>query len=141
MNNLSKNDFLKLYRNILRCHKILQEPMRSMGDQYVKTEWKLHKKATPKQAIQFYEQWNIYCNILLTQRDSILKENNNSNNDNYNNNNNNNNNNDDNNNNNNFMNIGQDLNEKQMKSLNKKQIEQLDKLKSETSTVYTPSDK
>ncbi|KAN0003653.1 hypothetical protein ACTFIZ_009817 [Dictyostelium cf. discoideum] len=138
MNNLSKNDFLKLYRNILRCHKILQEPMRSMGDQYVKTEWKLHKKATPKQAIQFYEQWNIYCNILLKQRDSILKDNNNNNNNNDNDNDNDSNNN---NNNNNFINIGQDLNEKQMKSLNKKQIEQLDKLKSETSTVYTPSDK
>ncbi|KAN0015438.1 hypothetical protein ACTFIU_008169 [Dictyostelium citrinum] len=132
MNNLSKNDFLKLYRNILRCHKILQEPMRSMGDQYVKTEWRLHKKATPKQAIQFYDQWNMYCNILLTQRDSILKDNSSNNNENNNNNNDNNN---------NTVNIGQDLNEKQMKSLNKKQLEQLDKLKSETSTVYKPSDK
>ncbi|KAK5577521.1 hypothetical protein RB653_002464 [Dictyostelium firmibasis] len=121
MNNLSKNDFLKLYRNILRCHRILQEPMKSMGDQYVKTEWRLHKKATPKQAIQFYEQWNEYCNLIVSNRDSILKENN----DNSGNNN---------------INIGQDLNEKQMKSLNKKQLEQLDKLKSETLTVYTPSD-
>ncbi|KAF2072862.1 hypothetical protein CYY_005839 [Polysphondylium violaceum] len=126
MSALKRGDFLKLYRDILRCHRILQEPMKSMGDQYVKNEWRLHKKVDSKVAKIFYEQWNQYYSYMLIQReqllDSAMK----------------------------IMNdtddgkinqspiLGRELDNDQLKKMNKEQKEQLEKLKVETSTFFNP---
>ncbi|EGG21330.1 ACN9 family protein [Cavenderia fasciculata] len=63
----SKDQFLSLYRGLLRCHRILQEPIKSMGDQYVRTEWRLHLKTDKKTAFIFYKKWQEYLDFMLTQ--------------------------------------------------------------------------
>ena len=60
-----------LYRSILRAHqRHLPNEMRSIGDAYVKSEFKLHKKASkPEQIEQFFEEWKKYLDqILMTAR-------------------------------------------------------------------------
>jgi len=53
---------LSLYRSILKYHaRHLPNQMRSLGDAYVKSEFKAHKSVTnPKQLDQFFTAWNKY---------------------------------------------------------------------------------
>jgi hypothetical protein len=54
-----------LLRTILRAHKKhLPTDLRSLGDVYVKQEFRLHKKAKPEQAAQFMTEWNQYLDQL-----------------------------------------------------------------------------
>lgn len=60
-----------LYRSLLRAHKKhLPVAMKELGDAYVKSEFRLHKKATDPQHIQlFFTEWEQYLNqILVTAR-------------------------------------------------------------------------
>ncbi|EFA84154.1 ACN9 family protein [Heterostelium album PN500] len=70
----SKTKYLQLYRNILRCHRFLQEPMRSMGDQYVKTEWRLHKNVDQRIATIFYKKWDEYLQYIINQREQTIQD-------------------------------------------------------------------
>ncbi|GAM23831.1 hypothetical protein SAMD00019534_070060, partial [Acytostelium subglobosum LB1] len=65
---ITKTQSLALYKNILRCHRVLTEPMRSMGDQYVRTEWRLHKNVNQSLANVFYSKWNEYLHFMINQR-------------------------------------------------------------------------
>lgn len=49
---------LKLYKEILRVHRNLPAAMRSMGDDYVKAEFKRHKDIdNPAHIVGFVSQW------------------------------------------------------------------------------------
>lgn len=49
---------LKLYREILRSHRMLPPAMRAMGDDYVKAEFKRHKDIdNPAHIVGFVSQW------------------------------------------------------------------------------------
>ncbi|GKY91782.1 acetate non-utilizing protein 9 [Mayamaea pseudoterrestris] len=64
-----------LFRSILRAHKRhLPTDLRSLGDVYVKQEFRLHKTAKPEQALQFMNEWSHYLDQLsmtARARDSV----------------------------------------------------------------------
>eukprot|EP01133_Synstelium_polycarpum_P008999 gene8999-10555_t len=47
--------------------------MKSMGDQYVKTEWRLHKRVDKKIASIFYRKWDEYLQFIITQRQNTIE--------------------------------------------------------------------
>lgn len=56
----------QLFRSILRAHKRhLPTDLRSLGDTYVKQEFRLHKTAKPEQVQRFMTEWNNYLDQLL----------------------------------------------------------------------------
>lgn len=65
-----KTRALGLYRALLKAHKVHLPPeMRQLGDAYVKSEFKLHKKAKPEHLTSFYREWENYLDgILRTAR-------------------------------------------------------------------------
>ena len=58
----TKASTLSLYRSILRLHsKSLPMDMRSLGDAYVKAEFKLHKNVTDQNQLHnFFSEWKKY---------------------------------------------------------------------------------
>ncbi|KAM5544539.1 hypothetical protein V8D89_001437 [Ganoderma adspersum] len=62
---------LPLYRRILRAHRNLPREMRSLGDVYVKDEFRRHKETTNKvHIIGFLSQWKMYLDVLPAGSDS-----------------------------------------------------------------------
>jgi hypothetical protein len=56
---------VRLYRSILKEHRNRLPPnMRTMGNSYVKNEFKLHKNAKPEQLVRFFEGWTKYLEDL-----------------------------------------------------------------------------
>ncbi|KAL7279336.1 hypothetical protein ACG7TL_007177 [Trametes sanguinea] len=56
---------LPLFRRILRAHRHLPYEMRSLGDDYVKAEFRRHKDITNKvHIIGFLSQWKVYLDQL-----------------------------------------------------------------------------
>ena len=57
-----------LYREVLRVHQQqLPQEMRSLGDAYVREEFRLHKTASQEQAIQFVRSWReLSCAGMIT---------------------------------------------------------------------------
>ena len=61
----SRYPILVLYRDILRAHqKFLPADARSLGDGYVKAEFRLHKTASPEFLSQFERTWRDYLTTL-----------------------------------------------------------------------------
>ncbi|RHZ75763.1 hypothetical protein Glove_209g113 [Diversispora epigaea] len=59
---------LILYRKILRIHRYLPLPLRSLGDDYVKSEFRRHKDVTnPLHIIGFLNQWQVYLKDIEQQ--------------------------------------------------------------------------
>lgn len=59
---------LPLYRNLLRVHRRLPIEMRSLGDDYLKSEFKRHKQAdNPVHIMGFLLEWNRYLDELQYQ--------------------------------------------------------------------------
>jgi hypothetical protein len=59
---------LILYRQILRIHRLLPPSLRSLGDDYVKAEFRRHKDvANPIQIVGFIDQWQAYLDNLKIQ--------------------------------------------------------------------------
>ena len=59
---------LSLYRSILREHKLrLPAKMKSLGDAYVKQEFRLHKEAKPEHLRRFMNSWENYLQTLQKQ--------------------------------------------------------------------------
>lgn len=60
---------LPLYRRILRAHRYLPIEMRSLGDIYVKDEFRKHEGVeNPLQIVGFLTQWKIYLDGLEENR-------------------------------------------------------------------------
>jgi len=56
---------IPLYRQLLRAHRRLPLEMRSLGDDYVKAEFKRHRDTTnPVYVIGFLSQWKMYLDEL-----------------------------------------------------------------------------
>ncbi|KIK05882.1 hypothetical protein K443DRAFT_674722 [Laccaria amethystina LaAM-08-1] len=56
---------IPLFRRILRAHRHLPPTMRSLGDAYVKSEFRRHHKITnPVHIIGFLSQWKMYLDGL-----------------------------------------------------------------------------
>ncbi|KAH9966945.1 hypothetical protein BGW80DRAFT_1178127 [Lactifluus volemus] len=52
---------IPLYRRILRVHRYLPVEMRSLGDDYVKSEFRRHRNVSnPAHIIGFLSQWKVY---------------------------------------------------------------------------------
>jgi hypothetical protein len=61
-------EFVNLYRHILKLHRLLPSEMKTLGDNYVKTEFNLHKKIKdPKFLETFHFEWAQYAEKLLEQ--------------------------------------------------------------------------
>lgn len=58
---------LALYREILRAHRKLPAEMRSLGDAYVKEEFRKHKSAKAKFLPPFFAAWQDYLRHLKAQ--------------------------------------------------------------------------
>mmetsp|Transcript_5691 Transcript_5691/g.20428 ORF Transcript_5691/g.20428 Transcript_5691/m.20428 type:complete len:131 (-) Transcript_5691:416-808(-) len=59
---------LSLYRSILRLHRQLHEPeLRSLGDAYVRDEFKKHKNAAPQFVETFLTEWERYAAMMASQ--------------------------------------------------------------------------
>ena len=61
-----------LYRQILREHRHLPVVMRKLGNEYVKSEFKLHKTAKPAQLLQFINAWESYVKHLGSNRSASV---------------------------------------------------------------------
>ncbi|KAG5351107.1 hypothetical protein E4T56_gene10309 [Termitomyces sp. T112] len=56
---------IPLYRQLLRAHRSLPREMRSLGDNYIKAEFRRHKEVTnPAYIIGFLSQWKVYLDGL-----------------------------------------------------------------------------
>lgn len=56
---------IPLFRGILRAHRRLPTEMRSLGDSYVKSEFRHHRKVdNPLHIIGFLSQWKLYLDQL-----------------------------------------------------------------------------
>ncbi|KAI6155506.1 ACN9-domain-containing protein [Pisolithus tinctorius] len=56
---------IPLYRRLLRAHRNLPREMRSLGDRYVKAEFRLHREVTnPVHVMGFLTQWKRYLDEL-----------------------------------------------------------------------------
>ncbi|KAG9296002.1 hypothetical protein G9A89_011854 [Geosiphon pyriformis] len=68
---------LTLYRHILRTHRILPPALRVLGNDYVKSEFRLHRDIeNPIQIVGFLGQWQLYLETLQKQiQEAPLKRN------------------------------------------------------------------
>ncbi|KAG8242472.1 succinate dehydrogenase assembly factor 3, mitochondrial [Homalodisca vitripennis] len=56
-----------LYKTILKLHRGLPEALQSLGDNYVKDEFKRHKKCNSAETAQFMMEWTHYAVVLANQ--------------------------------------------------------------------------
>ncbi|KAF8645867.1 hypothetical protein AX16_007525 [Volvariella volvacea WC 439] len=62
---------IPLYRRLLRAHRVLPHEMRSLGDDYVKAEFRRHREVTnPAHIIGFLSQWKMYLDQLPQGEDA-----------------------------------------------------------------------
>jgi len=62
---------IPLYRRILRAHRALPHEMRSLGDDYVRAEFRRHKDVTnPVYIMGFLSQWKQYLDELPSGSDA-----------------------------------------------------------------------
>ncbi|ODQ47301.1 hypothetical protein PICMEDRAFT_30840 [Pichia membranifaciens NRRL Y-2026] len=66
---------LQLYRAIMRAHRRLPFDQRSLGDMYVKAEFRAHKNIdNPLQIIGFLSSWQKYLQMVLQNTDQDWKK-------------------------------------------------------------------
>ncbi|KAI8971721.1 hypothetical protein BDF20DRAFT_824461 [Mycotypha africana] len=66
---------LKLFREILRAHRSLPPAMRSLGDEYVKAEFKRHKTIdNPAHIVGFVSQWQSYLDMVKEQTAPLAED-------------------------------------------------------------------
>ncbi|XP_037693425.1 succinate dehydrogenase assembly factor 3, mitochondrial [Choloepus didactylus] len=56
-----------LYRRILLLHRVLPPDLKSLGDQYVKDEFRRHKTVGSAEAQRFLQEWEAYAAMLWQQ--------------------------------------------------------------------------
>ncbi|WFD42357.1 hypothetical protein MPSI1_000999 [Malassezia psittaci] len=65
---------IPLYRALLRVHRKLPVEMRSLGDDYVKSEFRRHQKiSNPLHIVGFCSQWKMYLDALLADQLSSIE--------------------------------------------------------------------
>ncbi|KAM3568771.1 hypothetical protein VYU27_009114 [Nannochloropsis oceanica] len=64
---------IQLYRAILRQHRQGLPPhLRKLGDEYVKAEFRAHRKSRTDVLASFQEEWNAYLSHLKAQKGQPL---------------------------------------------------------------------
>ncbi|KAJ2455065.1 hypothetical protein GGF42_003492 [Coemansia sp. RSA 2424] len=59
---------LRLYRSILRTHRLMPREMRFVGDQYVRSEFRSHRAVSDRRFLEpFFAQWTSYLHLLQEQ--------------------------------------------------------------------------
>lgn len=53
-----------LYKRILVLHRFLPIDLRALGDQYVKDEFRRHKKASTDEVKNFMTEWEVTASLL-----------------------------------------------------------------------------
>lgn len=48
-----------LYKRILVMHRLLPIDLRALGDQYVKDEFRRHKRSSPEEVKSFMTEWEV----------------------------------------------------------------------------------
>jgi hypothetical protein len=67
------SEFLKLYRSILRLHRLLPAELRVLGDNYVKNEFRLHFHVKDEPVLlTFFKEWSQYHWNLIGQLEADL---------------------------------------------------------------------
>ncbi|XP_037685069.1 succinate dehydrogenase assembly factor 3, mitochondrial-like [Choloepus didactylus] len=56
-----------LYHSILLLHRVLPPDLKSLGDQYVKDEFRRHKTVSSAEAKRFLQEWEAYAAMLRQQ--------------------------------------------------------------------------
>ncbi|WFC98273.1 hypothetical protein MYAM1_000998 [Malassezia yamatoensis] len=60
---------IPLYRALLRVHRTLPVEMRSLGDDYVKSEFRRHQKiSNPLHIVGFCSEWKMYLDALQADK-------------------------------------------------------------------------
>lgn len=57
----------RLYKVIFQLHKSMPNELRELGNSYVRSEFKLHKTATPEHTKTFMNEWANYTKTLMKQ--------------------------------------------------------------------------
>ncbi|KAI9136250.1 putative ACN9 family domain-containing protein [Paraphysoderma sedebokerense] len=64
----SKTSVIQLYRRILSLHRSLPGPIRYIGDNYVKSEWRRHQHVQDQKFLKgFVDEWNKYAEEIERQ--------------------------------------------------------------------------
>lgn len=74
ISQLSAMRGLILFRSILREHRRLPPQMRRLGDDYVRSEFRLHRTAKPQHLEGFFSEWGKYLISLRTRTDKIGRD-------------------------------------------------------------------
>eukprot|EP00298_Acanthocystis_sp_HF-20_P000888 c11250_g1_i1.p1 GENE.c11250_g1_i1~~c11250_g1_i1.p1 ORF type:complete len:110 (-),score=44.51 c11250_g1_i1:14-343(-) len=62
---MERLEFLSLYRRVLRINRrCLPFQLRVLGDDYARSEFRLHKNAAPNFRWKFFNEWKMYCQML-----------------------------------------------------------------------------
>ncbi|KAJ1162113.1 hypothetical protein NDU88_002591 [Pleurodeles waltl] len=61
-----------LYKRILLLHRALPLDLKTLGDQYVKDEFRRHKSANPTETKRFMKEWESYASMLAQQANEKL---------------------------------------------------------------------
>lgn len=65
---------LRLYAGILRAHRTLPTQMRSLGDAYVREEFRKHRTAKESFLAPFFREWDGYLGQLQVSADLVGKD-------------------------------------------------------------------
>ena len=67
------SEFLKLYKSILRLHRLMPAELRVLGDNYVKNEFRLHRSVRDEKVLEtFFNEWSQYHWNLVGQLEADL---------------------------------------------------------------------
>ncbi|KAM9650419.1 succinate dehydrogenase assembly factor 3, mitochondrial [Trichechus inunguis] len=64
-----------LYRRLLLLHRVLPPDLKSLGDQYVKDEFRRHKTVGSDEAQRFLQEWEEYAAVLWQQAKESRQQN------------------------------------------------------------------
>ncbi|KAF5304119.1 hypothetical protein FQA39_LY01904 [Lamprigera yunnana] len=67
MSSTHTQEVRKLYKIILRLNKGLPEELKALGTEYVRSEFKRHKKCSTNEARIFMEEWSNYAVTICEQ--------------------------------------------------------------------------
>ncbi|XP_006012087.1 succinate dehydrogenase assembly factor 3, mitochondrial [Latimeria chalumnae] len=63
-----------LYKKLLWLHRLLPLELKTLGDQYVKEEFRRNKTASPGEAKRFMIEWETYAEVLWNQVTEVIRK-------------------------------------------------------------------
>lgn len=68
-----RSTVLRLYKTILRLHQSLPTELRVLGNEYVRDEFRRHKKAQPEFVTNFMVEWSVSIPLKTKQHSSVIQ--------------------------------------------------------------------